>query len=214
MRTVGEILKKARQEKNLAFDEIEKSLRIRKKFLMALEENAWDKLPSLPYIKGFLKNYSTFLGLNAEEMTAIFRRQFSFREKGGIMPTGLAHPLNEPFFRFTPSIVVSIAVLSFILFFFGYLFFQYNTYISPPNLVVDKPKEGELFMSDRTDVAGKSDIDAVVSVNNLKIASNTKGEFVTTVHLSPGINTIIIDSTSKYGKKKTITRTISAQTSP
>jgi len=41
MRTVGEILKKARQEKNLTLDEIEKSLRIRKKFLMALEENAW-----------------------------------------------------------------------------------------------------------------------------------------------------------------------------
>ena len=174
MRTVGEILKKARQEKNLTLDEIEKSLRIRKKFLMALEENAWDMLPSLPYIKGFLKNYSAFLGLNAEEMTAIFRRQFSFREKGGIMPSGLAHPFNEPFFHFTPHIVVGITIIAFILFFFGYLFIQYNTYISPPNLTIDKPKEGELIVSDRTDVTGKSDNDAVVSVNNLKIASNAK----------------------------------------
>ena len=52
MLTVGEILIKARSEKKLSLEEIEKKIRIRKKFLIALEDNDWDRLPSLPYIKG------------------------------------------------------------------------------------------------------------------------------------------------------------------
>lgn len=212
MHTVGEILKKARLEKRIDLDDIEKTLKIRKKFLSALEDNTWDQLPSLPYIKGFIRNYSGYLGLKPDQMLAIFRRQFSLREKTGVIPKGLAHPLDEPAFRFTPKFIIATSIISFIIFFFGYLFFQYNNYVSPPNLTIDSPKEGETLNSDKIEVTGKSDSDAVVSVNNLKIATNQNGEFASTVRLSPGINTISIESTSKYGKKKTITRTIQANT--
>ena len=52
MRTIGEILKKARIEKKYTLEEIEDQIRIRRKFLQALEDNNWLKLPSLTYIKG------------------------------------------------------------------------------------------------------------------------------------------------------------------
>lgn len=208
MRTVGEILKKARLEKNILLEDVEKTLRIRKKFLLALEENAWNKLPALPYIKGFIRNYSNYLGLKPDEMLAIFRRQFSFREKGTVLPEGLAHPLDEPVFRFTPQVLVGVTIISFIVFFFGYLFLQFKNYTSPPNLAINSPKEGEVINTDKIEITGKTDADAVVSVNNLKIAVNEKGEFTSTVRLNPGINTINIESVSKYGKKRTINRTI------
>lgn len=211
MRTVGEILKKARMEKRLALEDIEKNLRIRKKFLEALEENEWNKLPSLPYIKGFLRNYSTFLGLAPEEMVAIFRRQFRDQEKAGLLPEGITHPLNEPILRFTPQIAVIGVIIVFVFFFFGYLFFQYRTYTSPPNLTISVPAEGETIKTDKVQVRGKTDVDAVVSVNNIQIAINETGEFSTTLTLPPGVNAIIIEATSKFGKKNTITRTIQMQ---
>jgi len=211
MLTVGEVLKKARIEKKLTLEEVEKAIRIRKKFLLALEENNWDKLPSTAYIKGFLRNYSSFLGLLPEEVVAVFRRQFAQKEKGGLLPSGVTKPLNEPAIRFTPQTIAAVTVLSFLILFFGYLFLQYRSIISPPNLKVDIPAEGEILSSEKVEVKGTSDSDAVVEVNSQKIASSDNGEFSTTLSLSPGINKIVIESTSKYGKKKTITRTIQVQ---
>lgn len=208
MRTVGEILKKARLEKKLNFEDIEKSTKIRKKFLLALEENAWEKLPSLPYIKGFIRNYSIFLGLKPDEMVAIFRRNFQEHEKTGILPSGLTHPLDEPAFHFTPQVGLAGIIAVFLLLFFGYLFLQFRSYTNPPNLNIIKPAEGEIFSTGKIQVAGKTDEDAVISVNNQKIALTQNGEFTTALLLSPGVNSIIIESTSKYGKTRTVTRTI------
>lgn len=214
MRTVGEILRKVRLEKRLTFEDIEKATKIRKKFLLALEENAWQRLPSLPYIKGFIRNYSLFLGLKPDEMIAIFRRHFSGQEKTGLLPAGLTHPLDEPVFRMTPQIGLVGITIAFFLLFFGYLFLQYKSYTSPPDLVVTQPKEGEVIQTSKVEIVGQTAADAVVSINNQKIALSTNGEFTTTLLLSPGVNSIIIESTSKYGKKKTITRTIQVQENP
>lgn len=215
MLTVGEILKKARLEKRVDFEDVEKATKIRRKFLQALEENAWEKLPSLPYIKGFIRTYSSYLNLKPEEMVAIFRRHFSEQEKTGLLPQGLTHPLNQPIFNFTPASRVTGIVIAFLLLFFGYLFFQYQAYTSPPALLVNQPQEGELVKSAEVNISGKTDEDAVISINNQKIALSNGGEFTTTVLLSPGVNSIIIESTSKYGKKKTVTRTIQvAEESP
>lgn len=211
MRTVGEILKKARLEKRISYEEVEKQLKIRKKFLIALEDNSWDKLPSIPYVKGFLRNYSIFLGLKPEEMTAIFRRQFRSQEKAGLLPESLSHPIDEPVVRFTPHIAAIATIGAFIIFFFGYLFYQYSLYTSPPNLMVSRPQEGEIISSDKITVTGKTDADAVISINGQKIALNQKGEFSTIITLSPGVNSIIVESVSKFGKKKVITRTIQIQ---
>jgi cytoskeletal protein RodZ len=212
MKTVGEILKKARFEKKIALDEVEKILKIRKKFLEALEENKWSNLPSLPYIKGFLRNYSDFLELNSDEVVAIFRRQYpTNKQKSEVLPKGLSHPLNEPFLRLTPQIAVIGTIFLFLTIFFGYLAFQYNTYISPPSLVVETPQEGEIVNSDKLRILGKAQSDAVLSINGEKIVVESNGNFDTTVSLLPGINTISIEATSKYGKKKNITRTIQLQ---
>lgn len=212
MLTIGEILKKARLEKKLEFEEIEKTLKIRKKFLTALEENAWDKLPSLPYIKGFLRNYSAYLGLKPEEMVAIFRRQFQEKDKTKLLPSGLTNPINEPVFHITPKLTVTFVISIFLLLFFGYLFLQYKTYTSLPFLSVEKPLEGEILNTDKVIVTGKTDNDAVISINNQKIAVSANGEFATTITLPPGVNTLLIESTGKSGKKRAINRTVEIQT--
>ena len=208
MRTIGEILKRARLERKLEFEEIEKTLKIRKKFLIALEENNWGKLPSLPYIKGFLRNYSNYLGLKPEEMVAIFRRQFQEKDKTRLLPTGLTNPLNEPIIQFTPKLTVALVISVFLLLFFGYLFTQYKNYTSVPQLIIQQPAEGEILNTDKVKIAGKTDNDAVISINNQKIAVTADGEFSTTITLPPGVSTLTIESTGKSGKKRTINRII------
>ena len=104
-------------------------------------------------------------------------------------------------------------IAGFFILFFGYLFYQYFMFTKPPYLEVKAPREGEVIAGETVTVAGKTDADAVVSVNNQKIALGQEGEFTTKLILTPGVNTIVVESVSKYGKKKTINRTIQIKTS-
>ena len=211
MRTVGEILKQARTSKKLTFERIESRIKIRKKYLEALEENAWHKLPSLAYIKGFLKNYSNFLDLNSDEILAVFRREYKFEEKEEVIPSGISANLKASIVRLTPQSVFLIVGGLFLMIFFINLFFQYRAIISPPNLNVEKPLEGEILKSTSLVVSGKTDPDATLSINSKQIVLNEKGEFKETFNLLAGVNTIQIESVSKHGKKRTITRTVTVE---
>lgn len=208
MRTVGEILKKARIQKHVTLEEAEKHLRIRKKFLAALEANEWSSLPGLAYIKGFLRNYSIFLDLKSDEMLAIFRRQFTKSEVEGLIPEGVANSLNNSFFHFTPQMTGVTVVIFLVTFFLGYLFLQYRSFISAPSVEIETPQEGEVVSTETILVKGKTDTDAVVSINKQRIALSDQGEFSQNVVLTPGTNTIVIETVGKSGKQKTITRSV------
>ncbi|MBI5956346.1 MAG: PASTA domain-containing protein [Chloroflexi bacterium] len=73
MGKLGEILRQARQERGLSLAQAEEATRIRRKFLVALEEEDYATLPGSVYVKGFLRNYATYLGLDGEEVLRIYR---------------------------------------------------------------------------------------------------------------------------------------------
>ena len=68
MEPIAETLKKARKSKGLSLEEIAKETNINKKYLKALEEGNYDLFPGEAYVKGFVRNYASFLGLAAEEL--------------------------------------------------------------------------------------------------------------------------------------------------
>lgn len=64
---IGEKLRKARLEKGITYDDVVKDTKIRARYLQALEEEEWDVFPGKVYLKGFLRTYSNYLGLNDAE---------------------------------------------------------------------------------------------------------------------------------------------------
>jgi cytoskeleton protein RodZ len=70
-RAVGRLLRDQREARGLGLPEVEKSLRIRRQHLEAIEEGRFDKLPGAAYIPAFLRAYAAYVGLDAEKvMTA------------------------------------------------------------------------------------------------------------------------------------------------
>jgi cytoskeleton protein RodZ len=65
---VGAVLRAAREEQGLTLAQVEEATKIRLRFLQALEENDYSILGGDIYIRGFLKNYATFLGLDVNEL--------------------------------------------------------------------------------------------------------------------------------------------------
>lgn len=212
MKTVGEILSRARQDQHLGLDQAEKATKIRKKYLEALEFDDWQKLPSLTYARGFIVNYAQYLGLTPEMILAVFRRQANPErlEKNKIVPRGVSEPLNEPFFRLTPSKIIGFFVLTLILLFFYWLFGQYQSLVWRPKLTLERPIENEIIKSGRVWVIGKTDLGATLFINGQEIKP-VNGEFSQEIAVDPGLVTIDITATNKFGGKNEIKRTFQVE---
>jgi hypothetical protein len=63
---IGNSLREARLRQQLEFPEIEQSTKIRAKYLRALEDESFDVLPAQTYVKGFLRTYADYLGLDGQ----------------------------------------------------------------------------------------------------------------------------------------------------
>jgi cytoskeleton protein RodZ len=68
---IGERLRSAREARGLTLDEIEAATRVRRRYLEALEAEAFDQLPGPAYVKGFLRTYASYLGLPAEDLVGL-----------------------------------------------------------------------------------------------------------------------------------------------
>ena len=63
---IGNSLREARERRSIDFNQAELATKIRVKYLRALEEERFDQLPSETYIKGFLRTYADYLGLDGQ----------------------------------------------------------------------------------------------------------------------------------------------------
>jgi cytoskeletal protein RodZ len=91
MFAIGDSLREARTRRGLSPADVQKDLRIRERYLTALEEERWELLPGEAYIKGFLRQYAEFLGLDGnlyiEEYTS---RSLHRDEEPPLVPDSLA----------------------------------------------------------------------------------------------------------------------------
>lgn len=69
-REIGEMLKAERARRGLSLEDVQAAIKINKRFIKALEDNDFAKMPTGVAARGFLKNYASFLGLDAKLMLA------------------------------------------------------------------------------------------------------------------------------------------------
>lgn len=74
MSALGDILREARERKNLTFYQAEKQTRINSTVLKALEEGKCDNVLNATYVKSFLKKYAEFLGLDPSQIVNDYKR--------------------------------------------------------------------------------------------------------------------------------------------
>ena len=80
---IGGSLREARLKRGLTPADVQKSIRIRDRYLQALEEERWELLPGDAYVKGFLRTYADYLGLDGNLYVEEYNSRF-------------AHPDEQP----------------------------------------------------------------------------------------------------------------------
>lgn len=210
MAIVGELLKKARLEKKIEISDVERETKIKSAFIKALEEGQYSKLPSYTYARGFLTNYVQFLGLETEKVLALFRREYDAREEDKLLPTGLN---KFP----TKRIRVTLAALLLLILFLGFLFyffFQYKGFLGSPNLQLSSPANNEIIKSESVTVAGKTDPDAQLIINNKVVLVLEDGSFEEIIPVFKGDFNITVASRNRFGKESKIIRTVKVENGP
>jgi len=77
---IGDTLRKAREDKGLSLQQVELETNMRWKYLEALEKEEYDVIPGQTYVKGFLRNYSAFLGLDCDYMLELYKQHLQEKE--------------------------------------------------------------------------------------------------------------------------------------
>lgn len=205
------MLKEKRLAKGLTPQDIEHAIKIREKFILAIEADNFRDLPSPSYAKGFVRNYAEYLGLPTDSVMAFFRRQMTEAPKATLLPKGVSDPLNAPFVKLTPGRFIGFLVTLLLVVFFVYLGSQYVRIGQSPPLSVSAPVNQAIVSEQHVVVEGKTDSDATVMINGVSTVVRDDGRFYDQVAIDPGVNKIVITATSRFGKVTTITREVGYQ---
>lgn len=209
MKKVGQILKEARDKKNISLEEAERSTRIRKKILGLLESNDWKKLPSPTFVRGLLKNYGEYLGLDTKSLLAFFRREYEDpKPQKNILPKRA----KRPKIRFTPQVITLLAFVVIFLAAGMYLFSQYRSFTAAPLLELTEPPNNIKKEALDVNVVGKTYPDATLKINGQSVQLSPGGTFSVAVSLVEGINTILVTAENRFGKISTEKRTVVVET--
>jgi cytoskeletal protein RodZ len=73
--SIGELLRKKREEVKLTLEEVHRSTKISMEVLRALEQDDIETFESEAYLKGFLRNYAQFLKLDLDIVMMTLERQ-------------------------------------------------------------------------------------------------------------------------------------------
>jgi cytoskeleton protein RodZ len=71
---IGPTLREARSRRKVDLTEVEAAIKIRVRYLRAMENEEWDALPGGAYTRGFIRTYASYLGLDGERLADDYRR--------------------------------------------------------------------------------------------------------------------------------------------
>lgn len=73
MTGLGDRLKEARTAKGFSLDDLQSITKIQKRYLSGIENEDYSMMPGAFYVRAFIKQYAEAVGLNADDMLALYK---------------------------------------------------------------------------------------------------------------------------------------------
>ena len=135
MESLGQKLREAREAHSYSVEQIARDTHISKQYLEALELENFSILPGDTYVVGFLRNYAEYLGLDPEELVALYKN-IRIQEQ----PMPMSELLQRPRRR-APSRIMLLALLALVLVAGGvFLIVRFLLPRGPAEAVREKPR--------------------------------------------------------------------------
>lgn len=179
-----------------------------KKFIQSVQSGETDKLPSRPYVVGYLKKIAAALGINADELIAEYDGTSIQKKNGDRLP------VNR--FTYQPGLWPLFLGGVVFLVFSAFLGYRFNDIIGYPAFKTSLPANSSL---PTLEISGQLRPRDTLSINGQTINSDVNGGFSTTLSLNPGSNTLVFTVQRFLGKEAVVTEQVfyqppSGQTTP
>lgn len=211
--TLGEKLKMVREEANVSLNEISKATKVRKIYLEKLEEGKFDELPPEVYVRGFLKSYAKYLGIEMTDVMRLYEKEQGIAEN--------IKKLNEPKIRkkriqlpsltITPNIFAIGIFILLVLAGFIYFYREVGKFSQEPRLVILQPTNNVSIEGNTVDIVGVTEKDSKITINQQPVFVNEKGEFKETISLQQGVNELEIKAINRFDNEATKKINVSSQ---
>ncbi|HRN96775.1 MAG TPA: helix-turn-helix domain-containing protein [Candidatus Levybacteria bacterium] len=198
MKKLSEILREKRLEHGYTLEQVEKAIKIKKEFLIAIEENRYPDLPSDTYAAGFVKNYGQYLGMPEQKILALFRRDYKSR-KSEYVPTFRKKTYTKTkgfFFSLKGGVFLLVAIVILI-----YLGFQFSSIFLGPELTVTAPQNKTTVDQNVVEVMGETDPYAILEINGESTYVGLDGAFRKSVYVFSGEQNIRVVAKNRFGKE-------------
>ncbi|MFA5358695.1 MAG: helix-turn-helix domain-containing protein [Patescibacteria group bacterium] len=214
--TVAEIFSAARKSKNVDLAKAEKVLKINKKYLLALENAEYEKMPGEVYIKNFARAYAQYLDLNVKNVLKLADRELEITKKIGQTPEIVIQPKTQEMQKIiiTPKTIRVGAIILLAIACVIYLGWEINSIFSPPFLSISSPTEDLISKDNFITVEGQTVPEAQLTINGQEILADQNGYFRKQLDLQTGINNIEIKSQKKRSKESIVIRRVMVEEQP
>lgn len=200
MQTVGQVLKSARLKKDLILQDISKETRIKEKFLEAIENSDWIKLPNYTTAQGFTQSFAKTVDADIDLVQALLRREFprpqNPKNKSQEMPV-------HSHFVWTSKTTIFLATVFTFIVVTIYLTRQYLLFVAPPPLEVTTNKQVSTIT-----VKGKTTPSALILINKKPALVQDDGTFTTELKKTEVGKTITIIARSRSGKETRVEKPV------
>lgn len=204
-RTLGDRLKRTRQQNQLTIEQVAEEIKISPQYLFFLENGQYNKLPGTLYIENYLKKYCHYLNLDLNMMQKIYQQEITIYQQKN--PKKLQSKYNQKALVLPKIIIASLLVL------LGagisiYIVSEIVNISRPPQLEIYDLAEQSTITEHTITLKGKTDPEAQVTINGQKITIDSHGNFTEIISLQTGLNTIKIGAKSKHSKERIIYKQI------
>ena len=125
MADIGDKLRSAREAKGLSIEDIEKATKIQGRYLTAIEQNQFDKLPGDFYVRAFIRQYAQIVGLDGKELLSEYHDEVPQAEPDEYVEESIDNKSEEvqkttnnkkKIWRdYLPRLVIGVAIIAVVL---------------------------------------------------------------------------------------------------
>lgn len=119
---IGERLKQEREQKKMSLEEVQKATKIQVRYLKAIEEEKFEVMPGSFYVRAFIKEYATVLGLNPDELMEEYRNDLPFDQNEEQVQLSRVNTSKNTtstktpvVFSFMPTVIVVLLIIGIVV---------------------------------------------------------------------------------------------------
>ncbi len=201
-RHISELLQELTQERSISVDKLALVTNIPRRFVVALFEGDFKKLPAKPYVRGYLTRIAAAMSIEPTILIKAYKDSTEVRSSGekDVLPANrfAIEKINKNF----------IIVFLIIVVIAGFLAWRAKDILGRPSIEVNLPETTLVTQEQVIKISGAINPKDRLTLNQEMIYTDEAGKFEKEVGLSPGLNTLEFDVKRFLGRETKIVKQI------